>query len=208
MPSNYVVRQGDCLSSIASRFGFKPQTIWDYPDNAELKQKRENGNILLAGDTIVIPDLRVREEARNTDARHTFKKLGTPEKLHLVIRDERDEPRAGLRYVLTVDGHTREGTTGDDGSVNESIDPGAKAGELRIFDNEIEEYYQLQLGHLDPLTEESGIRMRLTNLGIDCGDTDDSLRQAIMDFQRQRDLDVTGEVDDDTRGKLKEVYGS
>lgn len=155
----------------------------------------------------MIPDLRIREETRPTDAVHTFKRFGVPEKLRLVVLDERDEPRAGLRYVLTVDGTSIDGVTGDDGSVEAAIPPDAREGRLTSFDNGIEDY-SLELGHLDPLTKDSGIRARLTNLGLDCGDNDESLAQAIMEFQQQRGLDATGEMDDATRTKLKKVYGS
>ena len=88
-----------------------------------------------------------------------------------------------------------------------AIPPDAREGRLTSFDNGIEDY-SLELGHLDPLTKDSGIRARLTNLGLDCGDNDESLAQAIMEFQQQRGLDATGEMDDATRTKLKKVYGS
>jgi hypothetical protein len=211
MPINYVVQQGDCISSIAAEHGLLPDKIWNHPDNAELKRERENRNILFEGDVVVIPEIEIREETRPTDQRHKFLRKGVPEKLKIVLLDERDLPRKNLRYVLKVDGKFREGITKGDGSLEETIDPQAKRASLIVFDGEITEEHELKLGHLDPLTQPSGIQMRLSNLGFDCpvsGQMDEATAQAIMEFQEQRGLKVTGEMDDSTRNKLKEVYGS
>jgi len=211
MPIDYVVKQGDCVSSIAAEHGLLPDKIWNHPANAELKRKRENRNILFEGDILVIPDIEVREEMRPTDQRHKFRRKGAPEKLKIVLLDERDLPRKGLRYVLNVDGKFREGYTKNDGSLEEPIDPAAKLANLSVFDGEITEEHELKLGYLDPLTEASGVQMRLSNLGFECpvsGQMDEATAQAIIEFQEERGLKVTGEMDDSTRNKLKEVYGS
>lgn len=53
----HVVRQGECLSAIAKRYGFASyRIIYDHPDNAELRRARPNPNLLFPGDVIVIPD--------------------------------------------------------------------------------------------------------------------------------------------------------
>jgi LysM repeat protein len=47
MTTRYTVKQGDHLSSIAHEYGFPDyQTIWNHADNAQLKQKRKNPNVL------------------------------------------------------------------------------------------------------------------------------------------------------------------
>ena len=51
----HVVRQGEYLSRLAHRLGFDAESVWDHPDNAELKQARAHADQLLAGDLLWLP---------------------------------------------------------------------------------------------------------------------------------------------------------
>jgi N-acetylmuramoyl-L-alanine amidase len=51
----HVVREGECLASIAFENGFFPDTIWRHADNSALKERRENPNVLQPGDVLFIP---------------------------------------------------------------------------------------------------------------------------------------------------------
>jgi LysM repeat protein len=42
----YRVRKGDCLSSIAKKYGTTLKKLWDYPENIALKEKRKDPNVL------------------------------------------------------------------------------------------------------------------------------------------------------------------
>ena len=46
MPKQHKVRQGECISSIAIRYGFAPDTIWQDGSNAALRSLREDKNVL------------------------------------------------------------------------------------------------------------------------------------------------------------------
>nr|WP_255216649.1 peptidoglycan-binding domain-containing protein [Pseudenhygromyxa sp. WMMC2535] len=65
-------------------------------------------------------------------------------------------------------------------------------------------------GHLDPATELSGVQQRLVNLGYTChdpaGELGESTQEALRAFQRTHDLEVSGELDDDTRARLIELH--
>ena len=53
----HVVKPGECFTRIAERYGFSDyKALYDHPDNADLKKKRPNPNVLHPGDRIVVPD--------------------------------------------------------------------------------------------------------------------------------------------------------
>ena len=130
----------------------------------------------------------------------------TPEK-------REDIPRANVPYILKLDGKNHKGETDGDGRIEIVIPANAKRGELTIDPgNENEAIYQLKLGRLQPLSEISGVKIRLRNLGFDCGDTNEnetpSLAAALKAFQEKNGLEQTGELDGATRAKLKQIHES
>jgi N-acetylmuramoyl-L-alanine amidase len=205
MPREHKVKAGECVSSIAFENGFAPDTLWDHPANADLRARRGSGNVLFPGDVVVVPDLRVKSVEAITARRHVFRRKGVPEKLR--VRVARDgEPRARQSYILEIGGERRTGTTDAEGRIDEWIPPDARAARLIFADEE----FDLELGHLDPVTTDSGLRARLQSLGyLRDRDAESSLViQAIERFQQACHLDVTLEPDDATRDKLVEVHGS
>jgi N-acetylmuramoyl-L-alanine amidase len=82
---NYKVKQGDCLASIAEKHGFSWETLWNLPENNELRRKHQEPTILLPGEIVRIPDLRNKQETGATEQRHQFRKKGTPALLRLQI---------------------------------------------------------------------------------------------------------------------------
>jgi len=206
MPQEHIVRQGECLSSIAEEYGFFPQTIWNDPANSKLRATRRDGNVLFPGDALVIPDKRPRSEAGATGMRHRFLRRGVPAKLRLRLVGH-DGPRAGVRYVLDIDGKLYHGVTDADGRIDVLIPPNARRGKLIMAD---EEEYDIHLGTLDPVTEEAGIRKRLFNLGYLAKASADStvFREAVRQFQKANGITETGQPDSSTQTKLVQVHGS
>ncbi len=208
---NYEVQQGDCVSSIAFRAGHRWQTIWDDPGNQELKQKRDP-NVLLPGDRVYIPPLRIKEEDRATGKRHRFVLIGVPEILRMVVK-EFDEPLANQPYRLNVDGRWYEGTTDAEGKLEQEIQPDAQKGILLVGEGEEAMEYELNLGHLDPIESITGVQERLDNIGYDPGSLDGDLTEqtkaAIAAFCAAHDLDPPedGGIDDAFLEKLKEAHG-
>ena len=209
---DYTVRQGDCLSSIAARYGLDWQSIWNHGKNSQLKRKRKDPNILLPGDVLFVPDKEVKQEDGATESRHRFVRKSASAKLRLQLLDEERKPRANLRYVLAVDGALHEGTTDGEGRIEVAIPPAARSAKLTVQDGEKQEEFDLSLGHVDPISEVSGVQQRLTNLGFDCGGESGTIGErtasALRGFQKQEVLSETGQIDGATRQKLEEIHGS
>ncbi|MFH1216443.1 MAG: peptidoglycan-binding protein [Pseudomonadota bacterium] len=236
MSTKHVVRQGDCISSIADKYGHFWEKVWNHSENAELKNLRKDPNVLLAEDEVMVPDLEEKQEAGATEERHRFRKKGVPAKIRLKIMQEpvpdsgssqesgdviqstsssmQDEVRSDLPYRLEIDGYVTDGTTDSEGMIEFSIPPGARRGKVILEPNTTRaKEIPLMLGALDPVSEIRGVKQRLANLGFDCGNTNDDeiaeeVEAALRFFQDEYDLEVTGVIDDATRDKLKEVHGS
>jgi Putative peptidoglycan binding domain len=208
---NYLIKQGDCLSSIAYEHGFFWETLWKLPDNRPLQESRKNPNALLPGDALTVPPTRRKQETGAIEEVHRFRLKGVPETLRVRFLDAENKPRANLPYVLTIDGATHTGKTNADGELKHSIEPNAKKGELVIGEGEDAEEIPLNLGHLDPVSEISGVQMRLLNLGFACGAADGVLgprtRSAIERFQRAAGLKPTGDPDEATQKALEKQHG-
>lgn len=203
----YIVQQGDCLASIAQKYGFFWQKIWEHPNNSKLKEARQNPHILYPGDKIYIPEKEEKEEPAATGQKHRFRRKGVPEKLELILSLE-GEPRRDEEYELEIDGRFSGGKTDGEGKVSISIPPGARQGKLVLL--RTGEEFHLDLGHLDPISEVSGVQARLANLGYDLevsGKWDEKSREALKLFQKHNKLEASGEIDEITRNKLQEIYG-
>jgi hypothetical protein len=196
-----VVQRGDCLLSIAYQQGFFWDTLWNLPANAKLREARPDPGQLLVGDRVMVPEHRPRSEPAATDSHHRFLKRGVPAKLRLIVEYE-DAPVSDTAYVLTLGGTIREGTTDSAGLLEVAIPPDASQGILEI--NGLR--FELQLGALDPSSEDIGVQHRLWNLGFYHGELDGRIgpetRDAIAAFQARAGLPVTGELDDTTHDRL------
>ena len=49
MPDKHDVKPGDCILSIVDAKGFFWETLWEHPENGELREKRLDPNTLLPG---------------------------------------------------------------------------------------------------------------------------------------------------------------
>jgi hypothetical protein len=78
MATAHKVREGEGMSSIAFKYGFFADTLWNLPENAQLKALRKEGEILLPGDVVHIPDKREKIENVPTGDKHKFKLKNIP----------------------------------------------------------------------------------------------------------------------------------
>lgn len=211
MSSVHTVKQGEHIVRLANQYGFRShKTIWDHPENADLRALRQNPNVLLPGDQVYIPDKEDRTEDRSTGARHIFQVEREKLLLRLVIRDFDHLPIPDADCELELDDQTYQATTDGDGNVEFEIPKDAETGTLRVPSLDIER--EVRVGHLDPPEGEQGWQARLLNIGYYAGTPgaldEKQLRYAVQEFQCDFGLDVTGELDGDTKDKLLEVHGS
>ncbi|WP_437585297.1 PGRP and LysM peptidoglycan-binding domain-containing protein [Sorangium sp. So ce1000] len=207
MPAHRV-QQGECLSTIAARYGFRWRRVWEHPDNEDLRALRKSPNVLHPGDVVHIPDRPSKTEGAPTGQRTRFALAQDRAALHLRLV-ENEEPVANTAYVVEIDGAPQSGTTDGDGKLEIKLPEGARRARLTLA-GRIDEYI-LRLGYVDPVTEVSGLQARLHNLGfyqaaID-GRSGERVAAAIREFQATHGLEVTGEPDDPTREKLSALYG-
>lgn len=199
---SYEVSQGECIHSIAFDHGLFPDTLWNHPDNAEVKSARKSPSLLMVGDRLTVPPLTIKKENRPNEARHKFKRKGVPAKLVLILmrqpEDDRNaegtdpeaapdgtsqdpdpiepkasEPWANAAWTCTIDGELSNGTTGSDGKIELSISPGARQGKLVVdSDKPTQRVIMLNLGGLEPPDSVKGVMQRLRNLGFAPGSGD------------------------------------
>lgn len=215
MATDHSVQQGEHLSQIAERYGFRDyETIWNHPKNAQLRELRKTPNVLFPGDIVHIPDKEEKKESRATGKTHPFVVRGVPLFLHLALRDFDNEPLADTDCTLEVEGKSLALKTDGDGRLKAPIPRTAKEATLTFKDPLLpfDLTIPIKIGHLDPVSEPSGQKARLSNLGYitrPIEDIDDKmLNWIIQEFQCDFGLPVTGACDAATQAKLKEVHGS
>jgi putative peptidoglycan binding protein len=205
----HFVVQGECISNIAYRSGFHPDTIWNHPSNARIREiHNDQSRTLLPGEAVTIPEKRMKSENGSTEQRHTFRRKGVPETLRVRFL-QLGKPRADVNYIIELGGRISRGKTDGNGFITIPISPVDTLAKVTLGSDDNEEVFTLYLGNLNPLTDTSGIQSRLLNLGYDClitGKTDQQTKTAIADFQRDVGLKPTGECDDTTRKKLESYH--
>lgn len=137
----YTLRQGDCITSVAASHGLFWRTVWQHANNAELRQRREDPNILVPGDVVFIPEKRQRPETGATEMRHRFRKKGTPAKLRLRLmrepeREQRQSHREPTQYPPPRD-LTRQDPQSDAGPVED--EPRANVPYVVVIDGDTTE---------------------------------------------------------------------
>jgi N-acetylmuramoyl-L-alanine amidase len=210
----HVVAQGECMSRIAARYGHRDERrIYDHPNNAELKEKRPDPNILHPGDNVFVPDRERKQKPCATAKRHEFTVRTQQRTIRIAVGNLGDGRIADADYVLEIEGARYSGKTDADGILEQAISIDAETGTLSIAGHE----WALRIGHLNPPDETeddgiSGIQARLRNLGHYLGPVDGvaspELETAIRAFQRDNPpLACDGIPGADTRAALVDEHG-
>jgi len=145
--SEHVVKQGEYLSKIAKVYGLADYlTIWNHPQNADLKKKRQNPNVLFPGDKLFIPPRELKEESRSTEKKYRFEVKRKKLMLRLTLEDAFLRPIADAN--CDVEATRKIGARENAGKAALII----KDAVTRIND----QFIPIQIGHLNPVEEISG----------------------------------------------------
>ena len=202
---------GDCVVSVALSEGLVPDDVWNHPDNDHLRKDpdRDVPEIVKVGQKIHLPEKTERKEQRAQDEKHTFKKSDVPVHLRVTLLDN-GEPRDNRDYVFEVNAQTRKGKTDDHGVLDEIIPFDATEATVRLKGEDDGETYIFKLGFLQPVHCLNGVQARLHNLGYNTGPVDNLMgpitERAIKVFQRDEELEITGEPNDETLDALLERH--
>lgn len=207
----------DCMHSIAVMHGFYWDTLWNLPENRNIKEKRKDAACLVEGDEIVVPELRLEPRDGTTDAKHRFRRKGIPVRLVIRLQEEGKTGRyAGQRWFLKIGGRSVDGVVSENGELTLPLIPGSPRAELKVGEDDQQEIFKIALGGLDPIDTIKGAQQRLRNLGFLDIDPEtqwnDNARQALRDFQIQfvtgREREPSGEYDQQTQEALDQQYQS
>jgi peptidoglycan hydrolase-like protein with peptidoglycan-binding domain len=146
--------------------------------------------------------------------------------LELRMLNERGQPMTNLEYRLQVGNLDLEGKTDANGILRQEIPTNSTEARL-VFEKQLfqrvdpqtgetrlENYaIDLSIADLPPTDQVIGAKARLNNLGFFAGtqidgNFDERMHRSIRRFQTLNGLPVNGELDDSTRQKLREIYGS
>ena len=216
MPTSHTVQLGECMGSLAKRYGFSDyKMLYDHGPNATLKQDRPNPNVLAEGDVVIIPDKTSKAEIVATGTQHSFVLKRLKALLRIVVQDDAGTALSRKKYRLTIDdGEPLEGSTAEDGKIEHPIEADARCAKLELWLKEgesIDGYlFLLELGSLEHESSTRGCQARLLNLGFDCGGTkgtvDDPTHDALRGFQKKNRMRENGRLDAATRAKLRQLH--
>jgi hypothetical protein len=187
----------DRVPAIAKDKGFLNwRTVWEFSGNAELKEKRENPNVLWDGDAVVIPN-KLKREAKVVGGTAEFVVEREEERIVTVrLLDSLHKPLAAARYQSqTGDRDINRGIVPKDGWVTLALPTSARLVELSVYlsgkeeDRPLTMRFDVRDEALGESTEHKN--QRLLNLGL-ATDTPDGVpdedREAALALARYRDL--------------------
>ncbi|MCC6528241.1 MAG: hypothetical protein IT373_36690, partial [Polyangiaceae bacterium] len=206
----YVVCQGDHLRKVAFAFGLAPDTLWDDPKNASLRELRGSGDTLAPGDILFVPRQPPPGPAVRPRTANRYRADVPTIPVNITLTDE-NGPIANQPYeVRGLRLHDGEpaprGTTDETGRAELQLPANLRVVELYLPKRHA--LLRLGVGDMDPVEHDSGIVKRLCNAGIlpeniDPGRAD--IAAGLLELQQQLRLPLTGRLDAATKAALKKA---
>lgn len=137
MGAEYEIKSGECIESIAARFGLEAEDLLAAQGD-DVKDDRAEGLQLVVGETLTIPDLTPKTFSFETNQVHEVTVyiptvvVGFP----LLRRDGSGEPYSLCKYELSVPGIEEpfSGTTEEDGYLEHRLPADAEVISVRVWD--------------------------------------------------------------------------
>lgn len=215
MSASRKVKSGESAELIVWSAGLEDfKAVWGSGDNAQLRQRRPDPNILMPGDTLVLPDAKPTVHELATGARHRVVVHVPRKELRLRVLAHKDTPLANAPYRLVLDDQPepREGTTDGDGLLKEKVRIDVTGAVLEID----ERRFRLRLNYINPFPSDekdsaSGVSSRLAALGYESGAatkaSSPALMAAVALYQSDAGIEATGKLDAATQQQLEQDFG-
>jgi hypothetical protein len=205
----YVVRAGDHLGRLALELRFNADEVWNDPQNRHLHDAGRTPDMLVPGDILYVPTTAPESLSVESETTNRYRAQVPTVRVGLILQDALGQPLANRAYTVEgVPGAERSGTTDGEGALEVSAPAWLRDLRVNVEDGPS---YVVAIGHLDPLSERSGLVQRLTHLGLlpklGQAPSDEQLEDAIRQFQIRARIDATGELDDRTREELERAHG-
>lgn len=167
MPIHHV-KAGDTIQTIARSHGFRQwRRVFEHPKNAQLRATRPDPEVLAEGDSVFVPEVEPRIDEARVDEQTVFVLAPVRRELVVALQDPSGASLAGTPYTLSVDGVDHEGIVAPSGRVRHDIEVEARQAQLVLeIDEDVSMSTTLQIGALEPVETDEGVRARLYNLGF------------------------------------------
>lgn len=218
-PKPRVLVEGESVATVAVRGGLDADAVWNLDENADLRSKRTDADVLAPGDILYVPDRKARWLPATVGSTNQYKT--PPAKLFARLQcvDEEGNALPDSAYVVENVDPPLKGTMS--GGVIELAVPG-DSRLLHIHLTDLETTLVAEVAGLDPVDDPHGrgVGQRMAALAIAppvpalaTGEARriveaEYLAAAIGEFQKKQGVDVTGVVDDPTRAALVKAHGA
>lgn len=180
------VVQGECLISIAQKFGIADwRAIYDAPENEAFREQRKNPNMICPGDDIFIPVLTGSKQPANINKKTTYVLKKAKGFLSIILVDSKSKPLPDIPYEVSFY-KSEQDKKGEpllilkdeksdaDGYVEHPLPKGAKFAVITyspyLKRPSLKQKMGLKLGELDDPSTQLGMRSRLNHFGFYSGD--------------------------------------